>query len=117
KAAVPELQMPIGRENSERFEQAVERGGPGAQQRVAGRGKRELLGAVLGDQHQPPVGHRIGDDAQVRLVRERPGFLARCAGAEPLRVLASPSGEIAYLRSLPGVARVAEETLEIEPGR
>ena len=62
EAAVPQLHPAVRREHRERFEQAVEGRGAGAQQRVAHRRKRQLLGPVLGDQHQPAVGHRLGDD-------------------------------------------------------
>jgi len=68
KRPVPQLQPPIGREHRQRFEQAVEGRGAGAQQGVAGGGQRELFGPVLRDQHQPAIGHRLRDDPNMRAV-------------------------------------------------
>ena len=87
--------MPVGSEHRQRLEQIVECRGARAQQRVARRRQRELLGPVLGDHHQPAIGERLRDDPQMRTVRQRPSFFMRLVALEPLGQFVAPGGEVA----------------------
>ena len=84
EGAVPDLQAPVRREHGERFEQAVERGRPGAQHGVPGRGKGKLFGPVFRDEHQAAIGHRLRHDREVRSIGKRPVFFLHLVDREPL---------------------------------
>src|SRR5690554_8521 len=62
ETTVPQLHPAVGREHRYRFEQTVVSGSARAQQSVAYRGERELLGPVLGNKHQSAIRHRLSDD-------------------------------------------------------
>ena len=113
KPPVPQLHPAIGREHRDRFEQAVERGGAGAQQGIADGGQAQLLGPVLRNQHQPAIGQRLRDDPQVRAVTQRPGFLLRRTGQEPARALSPPGREIARFGHPARIARLIQEPFEL----
>src|SRR3712207_8990094 len=62
------------------------------------------------DQPQPAVGQRLGDDADVIAVRQRPFLLDHLLGAgEPAAPLAFPLGKIAGLGQALVVAHRSEE--------
>ena len=110
---VPQLQLSVRLEGSERFEEAVEGRGAGAEQLVARRRHGELFGAVLRDHHQPAVGHRLGDDAQMHRAGQRPVVLYRLVGGKPLLDLASPRGIVAHLGHLALLPRAVEHPAEM----
>ena len=112
KAAVPELLRAIGGEDRERFEQAVKRRGAGAQQRVVHGGEREAFSSVLGDKDKAAVGHRLGDDPQMRAAGQRPGFLARFAHPEPRLPLPPPLGKVAHFGGAATFARFGHEAIK-----
>ena len=115
EAAVPQLEMPIGRKHGERFEQIVESGGPRAQKGVASGGKRELLGPILRDQDQSAIGHGLGENAQMSGIGKRPVFLMRFVGQEPARHFLAPGGKIANLGNAPVLARHHQHLFEAGP--
>ena len=66
--AVPQFQMSVRSENRERFEQAVEGGGSGAQQGIARCRQGQLLRPVFGNHHETAIRQRLGDDPKVGAV-------------------------------------------------
>ncbi len=68
KQPVPQLDAPVGREHRERLEQAVERRRcvRSSVSRTADSASCSERSSAISD--QPAVGHRLGDDAQVRAV-------------------------------------------------
>ena len=65
EAAVPKLEIAIGRDHGERLEQIVESRGTRSQQSVAHGGYGKLFGAILRDHHQPAIGQWLRDDPQM----------------------------------------------------
>ena len=112
KTPVPQLHPPIRREHRDRLKQAVKGRGAGAQQRVAHRGNPQGFGAVLDDQQQAAIGHRLRHQTQMRAIGQRPGFLLRLGRGEPLRAFTAPSGVIAHFRHAACIARGVQQALE-----
>ena len=114
KCPVPDLNRAIGRKNRERFEQAVERCRPGAQQSVPCGRQFKLFGAVFGNHHEAAVGQGLGDDAKVGPSRKWPVFLQRLLRIEPRAMLFAPFGKIAHFGGLAALPRIGKQAVESE---
>src|SRR5690606_6010213 len=68
---------------------------------------------ILRHQHQPAIGHRLGNDTQMRTVRQQPIVLLGLTSGKPASELAPPLGKIAYLGNPMSVPRLIEPAIEI----
>ncbi len=68
ESTVPQFQMSVRGENRERFEQAVEGGGSGAQQGITRSRQGQLLRPVFGNHYETAIRQRLGDDPKMGAV-------------------------------------------------
>ena len=110
---VPQLQLAVAGEHRQRLEQIVERRGPHPQQCVARGGELHLLGPILENDQQTPIGQRLRDHAQMRAPGQMPVFLRRILTRyEPGTPLRLPRREVANLGQAVRLAHPLQHPIE-----